>query len=1141
MLNLLSCPNGHQWNPSENGTLVSLSELLTCPVCKISFSYRDGVPARSADQATLPPRPAPGPAPSTPPSSGSNVLALSAAHTRPDSGNQAAPVSANSMTLQQAASELTAKKLPPPASSLPAIRGYLVQRVLGRGGMGVVYLAEQVGLKRAVALKMIRGSGLAGEQDFARFRAEGEAIARLHHPNIVQIYEVGEQDGNPFFSLEYVSGGALDKKLGGAPQPPRAAAAMTATLAQAIHAAHVAGIVHRDLKPANVLLTDDGTPKVTDFGLAKQLDDESGQTRSGSIMGTPSYMAPEQALGLDTIGPPADIYALGAMLYEQLTGRPPFRGATVFETLDQVKGLEPVPPSRLQPTLPRDLETICLKCLQKEPAKRYATALDLSEDLRRYQDGEPILARRSSWFERAVKYAKRRPLVVGSWALAASFLVSALAGGGYFLIQEKEKAEAETRRLQKEQDKRISAELGLRESEKALLKRDLPGAEAGAREVVALVGDEPALADLRQRAQRLQADATRVQQFARHSDLAKFHELQAAEEGSQEGHLQQAQAAAQAGLALFGLTAERAAAPDFGDSALPAEIRKRLTEDCYELYLTWANVVAASSGANETQGRLGLVILEQAPQLGFKTQAYHLRRARLLALLKDQAGAQKELERAAALPPTAAVDHFLVGLELYRRRALDQALPHLKAALELEPDHFWGHYYLAGCYLQTRRPALAHGPLSVCIQLKPRFVWSYLLRGFVNGQQDDFEAADADFSRAEKLDPDDVARYGILANRGVIRVKQGKVDAAIADFQKAIALRPKQWQAYANLADVYLRQGKPDEALAQLDKAIEFQPLASLYRTRAKLHLQRGNFAAAQPDLEQAIARTLPGQNALDLGRDHLERGRILYRAAKFNEALQTFDRALAVALTAESPSQMLEVKKLQAEAHQLRAEALLEINRFEEAVAGFEQSMKLAPATASAHRARGLARAKLGKYAEAVEDYTRALEIDRLQGKPADPQTLAYRGWAYLVYDAPKLAQRDFDEALRLKGANAADCRNGRGYALVLAGQWKLAAADADEVVRLKPELPRHLYNAARIYAQACGRVEGTDRQSQDLRLRFEQQAVKLVRTALEKLPADQRAAFWKEYVAADPAMRPIRQGGTFARLASEMPLAAN
>jgi eukaryotic-like serine/threonine-protein kinase len=219
-------------------------------------------------------------------------------------------------------------------------------------------------------------------------------VARLQHPNIVQIFEVGEHDGHPYFSLEFVDGGSLAQKLDGTPLPPQQAARLVETLARAMHAAHQAGVVHRDLKPANVLLTADGTPKITDFGLAKKLDSDAGQTQSGAIMGTPSYMAPEQAGGKSKeIGPAADTYALGAILYELLTGRPPFKAPTPLDTVLQVVGDEPVPPRKLQSKTPRDLDTICLKCLQKAPGKRYTTAIDLAEDLRRFQAQEPIQAR----------------------------------------------------------------------------------------------------------------------------------------------------------------------------------------------------------------------------------------------------------------------------------------------------------------------------------------------------------------------------------------------------------------------------------------------------------------------------------------------------------------------------------------------------------------------------------------------------------------------------------------------------------------------------------------------------------------------------------------------------------------------------
>jgi WD40 repeat protein len=322
---------------------------------------------------------------------------------------------------------------PGPGDTAPAgdglrIPGYEVLATLGRGGMGVVYQARQTRLGRVVALKMILSGAHAGAADLARFRTEAEAIARLQHPNIVQIHEVGEHQGLPFFSLEYCPGGSLERKLGGTPLPAREAAALVEVLARAMQAAHAKGVIHRDLKPANVLLAEDGTPKVTDFGLAKKLD-EAGQTATGAVMGTPSYMAPEQAGGRSAaIGPPCDVYALGAILYEGLTGRPPFRGPTTMETVMQVLADEPVPPTQLQPKTPRDLETICLTCLQKDPARRYPSAGALAEDLRRFQAGEPILARPVGRAERTWRWCKRKPALASLIALLLAVALGIIFG-----------------------------------------------------------------------------------------------------------------------------------------------------------------------------------------------------------------------------------------------------------------------------------------------------------------------------------------------------------------------------------------------------------------------------------------------------------------------------------------------------------------------------------------------------------------------------------------------------------------------------------------------------------------------------------------------------------------------------------------
>jgi WD40 repeat protein/predicted Ser/Thr protein kinase len=309
---------------------------------------------------------------------------------------------------------------------LPTVAGYEILGELGRGGMGVVYRARQIRLNRPCVLKMILAGAHAEAESVLRFLAEAEAVARLQHPNIVQIHHVGEADGLPYFELEYVDGGSLDKALDGTPWPARRAAGLVESLASAVAEAHRLGIVHRDLKPANVLLAADGTPKIIDFGLAKSLAGDSGLTQTDSIMGSPGYMAPEQAQGnTREVGTLADVYALGVILYELLTGRRPFVGATVLETLEQVKATEPVAPSRLVPGLPRDVETIALKCLQKEPPKRYESAATLATDLHRFLTGEPIVARPIPVWERAWRWCRRHPAPA---ALTAAIVFVAALG-----------------------------------------------------------------------------------------------------------------------------------------------------------------------------------------------------------------------------------------------------------------------------------------------------------------------------------------------------------------------------------------------------------------------------------------------------------------------------------------------------------------------------------------------------------------------------------------------------------------------------------------------------------------------------------------------------------------------------------------
>jgi WD40 repeat protein len=380
------------------------------------------------------------------------------------------------MAAERQPDSVTVPVLQPPPQQ---VGEYDILGEVGRGGMGVVYKARHRSLHRLAALKMVLAGEFASATQQLRLRLEAELAARVQHPNIVQLYEIGTHEGRPFLAMEWVEGGSLADRLDGKPWPPGEAAALVQTLARAIHVAHGEGVVHRDLKPANILFAAGGGgsrveggkhkreqdgdtealsthqpppsipyPKIADFGLAQPADSAPTLTQSGFLVGTPSYMAPEQASGRRAlVGPATDIYALGVVLYQLLTGQLPFQGDSALEVLRAVVSDEPVRPRRLQPRLPRDLETICLKCLAKEPGRRYADAQELAEDLRRFLDREPIAARRVGWPERLALWVRRRPTQAVVYGLAALVLVLAgLGGGAVTLWQQSESAKEDVER-----------------------------------------------------------------------------------------------------------------------------------------------------------------------------------------------------------------------------------------------------------------------------------------------------------------------------------------------------------------------------------------------------------------------------------------------------------------------------------------------------------------------------------------------------------------------------------------------------------------------------------------------------------------------------------------------------------------------
>jgi serine/threonine-protein kinase len=780
---------------------------------------------------------------------------------------------------------------------LPHLPGYEVEVVLGHGGMGVVYKARQCALDRLVAVKMLLAGPLAGPQELERFHRETAALARLRHPNIVQVYDAGEVEGRPYFSMELVEGGSLAQKLSGTPQPARQAAALLTTLAEAIHAAHQSGILHRDLKPANILLAADGTPKIADFGLAAPLEGGAGLTQSGVPVGTPSYMAPEQARGeTRAIGPAVDVYALGAILYELLTGRPPFRAETAAQTLRQVVDQEPAPPSRLNAVVPRDLETICLKCLHKAPARRYAGARELADDLGRFMAGTPIQARRVGVAERAAKWTRRRPAVA---LLLAALAVMAGSAAGVGLWLRHQEADRRAAKARQEAEAREAIETALSRADDRRREERWPEA------LLILTEAETHLAEadsppLEQRLRQAQSDVRIA------ADLERVRESSPLQSDGDVDYQQRAaeyrEVFARAGLRtdddpgavadfirtsairdqLIAAVEDRAlVAYMLGDDPLLGrllEVARSVDpeprwENRFRQLAAWRNrgqLEQLAADAFKTSpappahqlALLGCLLRHSGPEssgiqlLGEACRRqpgnFWLNREMGNTLLKaGHTGDSLAYYRAAlALRPDNAGVHEGLGNALFSAGQNDEALAVFRRAVELPPRSRSSRQRLVSALARSGRWVEAADECRRSLKVDPTDPLPPLRLGIALYGDGRHEGATAACREATEADPNAAAAHYYL---GLALMPLGRHEEAITAFRKVTELWPNNGNARDLLAQELAAVGRPGEAIAEFRTAIDRNPTNDVcYRDLGTLLRKQGQPAAAAAAFRKA-------------------------------------------------------------------------------------------------------------------------------------------------------------------------------------------------------------------------------------------------------------------------------------------------
>ncbi|GEM_PF-1293783 len=948
---------------------------------------------------------------------------------------------------------------------------FLLQEKLGHGGMGIVYKAHQTDLRRDVALKVLLNEECADETTILRFEREARSAARLRHPNIVPIHEIGETDGRHWFTMDYIDGEDLEDWAAREKPGPRRTFEIVHEAAQAIAYAHDQGVVHRDLKPANILIErSTGRVLVTDFGLAKDLKvNHTKLTASGEVMGTPSYMAPEQLSGTAT--PLSDVYALGAILYDLLTGRPPHDGATPADTVLSLAHQDPPAPRSLNPNLHRDAETICLKALERDPRRRYATTAALVEDCRRFLSGEPIGARPMGPAARLVRKISRHravfvPILVAvAIALAAASWAAASALRSAARVRRELSTAKEMERMSRWREAR---------DRYALIEKDSPEARDGRDRMDAkLAALASADSDALQLLETARAALDAALRYL-YDDRTPYSEiLKRLEPG--ETAIRRALAGAPhlaLGHYLLGRVLEIRGEDAEAERCWREAVHLDLRFSFPRLYLARLLLVRAflaclggskeelAAGRAESARWIEEAARElEGAQAGGTIEEQLLRdvSVALLHLGRGESEPARAVARAGLqkYPREGQADcHWLLALTLRGREALE----HIDRSLALHAKHWQARFERGLVFTRSGEYAKAIVEYSLVLETRPRFKTGYLNRGLAYAHSGDHARALSDYDRALEIDPGYASAY---LNRGASRAGLDQVDAALADYTQALRCFPRMVLAYTNRAGIWIRKKEYDRAIADCTEALAIDSTdAVAYLNRGLAREKKGEGEPALADFDGAVLAD-PNLRSARQARAELRIRRQMYEGA-IQDATEliriTAGESWTYALRArarfhhqeyagaiQDHTEVLKLDQRNFDAWLGRADAFNHRDNFDAAIQDATKALELKKDSSRAYTVRGFARHKKGDQRSAAADFTEAIRLGSVVA-------YLYRGAVYHALRNYAEAIRDFSSGLE-RTSDPAPYLYNRAVSRAAAGDRAGAMIDAQEALRVAPK----------------------------------------------------------------------------------------